>query len=173
MGQGHRAECSYSTVVLWGFSVFGKMHMYSGKKWEEKHIKQFCSMTEQTIIGGMVVVHWILRPFDTSHMDLFSTFSHSNLCLVSLHFSSYFYRADFRILSSLCKSNSSLNAGSAMEVVTISYLPFLWVQHIIVVLTALILTIMKRNSHITFSTFSLCPVKYLLFPYIFWAVLNI
>lgn len=102
--------------------MFGKMNVYRGKKWEKKHIKQFCSYdrANNNWRHGCGALN-ILLPFDISHMDFFPTFSCFNLCLVSLHFSSYFYRASFRILSSLCKRNFSLNAGSAMEVVTISY----------------------------------------------------
>lgn len=76
-------------------------------------------MTEQTMIGGMIVVHQMHSYTLISHTHFFcSTFSCFNLHLVSLHFSSYFYLANFSILNSLCKKNYSLNASSAMEEVT-------------------------------------------------------
>lgn len=111
------SSSSATTVVLWVFSVFGKMHMYRDKIWEEKHRKQFCSYdrANNNWRRGCGALNTFL-PFVTSHMDLFSTFSCFSLCCVSFHFSSYFYRANFKILSSLCKRNYSLDASSAMEV---------------------------------------------------------
>lgn len=101
LGQRQRTERSYLTVVLWAFSVFGQMHMYRNKKWEEKHIKQFCSYdrANNNWRHGYGALKTLL-PFDISYTDLFSTFSSCNLCCVSFHFSSYFYRANFCVLYS-------------------------------------------------------------------------
>lgn len=62
--------------------MFGKMHVYRGKKWEKKHIKQFCSYdrANNNWRHGCGALN-ILLPFDISHMDFFFPPFHALICV--------------------------------------------------------------------------------------------